>query len=444
MTRRAHRGLPDFCSALLSFSLVVLPIAGAGACGGAVTEAGTGPITPTDTTKPVTPTVQRGSMTVEVSVHPDDAALASSIGLVRSGLTVRITRNVSSEAPRSAVTDGNGIAKFDSLLEGRYQISVDRPITASEATALAPENRDIGIFAAGTTVDYAPPTRTVGLQLVASRRGSLVVSEIVTWRGNQTDLAYPWATYVEVYNASDTTIYLDGMLLGVTPGALHIGESPNFPCETFNNAARTDSTSLWFQLVYAFPGQGREYPIRSGQAMVVAQDAMNHVQAGIDLSRAEFEQIGTDADIDNPFSADMRRVFGSTGALGRGSPASSGTATALLLPGAERQLTRDSVRATIGSMVQVMRAPRSQVLDVMAIDFPATSYAGSSTLPCRPFLSTVFDRDPTTLRNLEFPLGVARKSLGRTVSGIEILQRTHNSNRDFELRPPLRRSLNRP
>jgi hypothetical protein len=41
------------------------------------------------------------------------------------------------------------------------------------------------------------------------------------------------------------------------------------------------------------------------------------------------------------------------------------------------------------------------------------------------------------------PKASSRKSLGRTASGLEILQRTRNSARDFQLADPLRRSLRR-
>ena len=122
---------------------------------------------------------------------------------------------------------------------------------------------------------------------------------------------------MEVYNAADTTIYLDRMLIGSTWGGMHRGDLASGPCETFNIASRLDSTSLWLSLIQAFPGSGREFPIAPGQAKVIAMDAMNHIAASpttnqVDLSNAAFEQHGDDADIDNPFVPNMVTVRGGT------------------------------------------------------------------------------------------------------------------------------------
>jgi len=73
--------------------------AGVFACsGGAVTD-GTAPV------------VQRGTLTVQVTIDPADAATASTIGVTPAGLTVRLVRNLSADGPRTAITGGDGIAR---------------------------------------------------------------------------------------------------------------------------------------------------------------------------------------------------------------------------------------------------------------------------------------------------------------------------------------------
>jgi hypothetical protein len=54
------------------------------------------------------------------------------------------------------------------------------------------------------------------------------------------------------------------------------------------------------------------------------------------------------------------------------------------------------------------------------------------------------ERDPVRLLDSFVPMAISRKSLGRTNAGIELLQRTRNGARDFELASFLRRSLLRP
>jgi hypothetical protein len=141
----------------------------------------------------------------------------------------------------------------------------------------------------------------------------------------------------------------------------------------------------------------------------------------------------------------MLRVQAGIGALGRGYPVAFRAATVLLLPGARNLLEPRLVPGlSSGSATfQTYWAPRSTLLDVVAIDYTA---AGSALVggSCQPFLSPVFDRDPALLGAFDVPKAIARKSLGRTASGIEILQRTRTSSRDFEYRTPMLRSLNRP
>ena len=63
-------------------AVIVLAIASfiAMSCGGgSVSDGTTSPVTPVDTTKPIT-TVQRASLTVRVSIDPSDAAIAMELG----------------------------------------------------------------------------------------------------------------------------------------------------------------------------------------------------------------------------------------------------------------------------------------------------------------------------------------------------------------------------
>ena len=56
---------------------------------------------------------------------------------------------------------------------------------------------------------------------------------------------------------------------------------------------------------------------------------------------------------------------------------------------------------------------------------------------------SAYERAPAPLVDDNFRKAIARRSLGRTSAGREILQRTRTSARDFEYVDPLRRSLDR-
>jgi hypothetical protein len=431
-----------------SRSLVALLLA---ACAGGSVSDGTGPIAPVDTTKPPVGTVQRGTITVRVSVDPADVSLASAVGVGLAGLTVRLTPQFSSDPPQSSITGADGTVRFANLLEGVYTASVDRPLTASERTQLPLSDKDATIFAAATTATFSPPQRDVAVALVASRRGSLIISEIFPYRGLGVDPAYGFGTYLEVYNAADTTIYLDGILVASTSGLLHAGQLPAQPCESFNVVARMDADRLWLRLLQAFPGTGRDFPIAPGKAKVVAMDAINHTAASpttnqVDLSRADFEQHGDDADIDNPFVPDMVNIRAGTGALGRGYPISLNQAYALVLPLTSSQVDSGFLQLIGEGQWVAYPVNKTRILDVMSIgtdpvkDPLNSSYQGGYR-KCTPFLAPTFERDLATFGDYYVRKTMRRKSLGFSSTGIELLQRTGTSSRDLELAEPLRRSL---
>lgn len=412
------------------------------------------PSPPVDTTKPPVGTVPRGTITVHVSIDPADAAVASAAGVNTTGLTVRLTRQLSSDAPLSATTGVDGSVRFENLLEGVYNASIDRQLTSGEQAQLPPSDRDASVFAGAAVIVFAPPQREVMVPLVASRRGSLVLSEIFVYVYPSGGPTYGFGTYLEVYNAADTTIFLDGVLIGNTWGGMHMGNVTTFHCETFNIVSRLDSTSLWLGLIQAFPGSGREYPIAPGQAKVIAMDAMNHAAASpttnqIDLSNADFEQHGNDADIDNPYVPNMINIHAGSGALGRGYPIDLGQSYALLLPTAASNLIPGEIDVQQeGQKYTAYRASRDYVLDVVSIKVTpaleaATGWYRGGGRRCSPFLSPVFERDVAPIGDYYLRMAMRRKSLGFTATGIELLQRTHTSSRDLEYAEPLRRSLNK-
>ncbi len=431
----------------------------AAACGGSSVTDGTSPPVPPRDTSTTTgpPTVQRASITVRVAIDPADASIASTAGVSAAGLTVRLLRATPGATPLNGTTTADGTVRFDSLLEGAYQISADRALTSDELDRLSPDDRDASVFAGGGDVVLSPPSNASReIQLVATRRGSIVISELFAFNSPPTlSVAYGLGTYIELYNNSDTTVFLDGMLLFRTSPSVHRGSS-GYPCEQFNVFTRLDSTALFSsEVMHAFPGTGRDFPVRPGEAKVVAMDALDHRAAApdkdqVDLSRADFEQIGSDADVDNPFAANLVRVYAGTGILGRGYPyINAPTTHALALPTARAAITVQRLQRTnvggLGDSVDVYRVPRRYVLDAMGVEYQPGSFdAGTGpSSTCTPWLSPVFERAPARLINSFVRKAISRKSLGRTLDGREILQRTRTAARDFDLQDPLRRSLNK-
>jgi hypothetical protein len=210
-----------------------------------------------------------------------------------------------------------------------------------------------------------------------------------------------------------------------------------------NAAVRLDPDGIWATSIYAFPGSGRSFPVQPGEARVVAVDAADHSFAGLpDLSRAQFEFIGTEADPDNPSAANMTRIRGVLIAnFGHGESVIAGSLYALALPVARD--TTELLQSTIsdrGNLGRVFQIPRVAILDAVGA---ASATTFSDFVLCSPFAAPHFERSPSRLFNFDDPRPIRRRSLGRTADGREILQRTGNAERDFELTFPLRRSLNK-
>lgn len=433
-------------------------------CGGGVTDSITPPIKP-DTT-PTNPggTVQRTSLTLLVQIDPADAALASTAGIGIAGLNVRLTKAGSSEAPKVATTDATGTVKFESLLDGSYTATVERVLTTAEVARLDPGDRDATVFAGGVTTPVSPPTAQMStIALVGARRGSLVISELYDYGG--IPIPYNWATYLEVYNNSDTTVYLDGMFLGRSVYLfLQLDLFANCD-EPSYLPFRRDTSHLWVEGGIRFPGTGQQYPVLPGEARVYAADALDHRNASgsslfPNLSAAHFEHVATSADTDNPTAANIIQAFGTTtGSAGRGLRIDGPNSWVLAKSSAAARISEATlvpIKTQSGAGVpftpqKIFGIPSMDILDVVSLDHsPAfkaylSTTSGGYSPACTPWLPEVFERSPAELNEATTQTGsFRRRSLGRTADGREILMRTRTSARDLEVSANLlQRSLNK-
>jgi hypothetical protein len=430
--------------------------------GGGVTDSA-GP-TPRDSTPTAPPggTVQRASLTVRVQFDSADRALVEAAGLSVAGLTVRLTRAGDVGAPRLATTDADGVVRFEQLLEGQYTASAERALTPDELLRVPEAARERARFAGGGTRILAPPApAAVDVTLAAARRGGLVLSEWYLYLERPTP--YNWGQYIEIYNNGDTTAYLDGMVVALS-NWLVLHTASYAACDAASYLAfRHDAERLWVSDGIRFPGSGRDFPVAPGQAVVYASDALNHRTAANsdaqeDLSRAHFEHVGGNADIDNPLAINVVPVFATRGGAGdRGMRVE--TPGVLMLISSRGYDTRDStdlppLNGTPSGGVprtaqRVWGVRRDEIVDAAAVDYHADfkAYLATTTLRytlCLPFVHPAFDRTPAELFDYRKPLAVRRRSLGLDQNGREILMRTGTSARDLELTGRrLSRSLNK-
>ena len=251
------------------------------------------------------PRVTVVTLTIHVRLQPSDAGLASALGWGDGvpGAGVNVLRSGTDEWIRLR-TDAAGRARAVDLLPGLYRVYAGRFLTPGEAAAAEIPVRSFGDGV--TTQVAARGEPSVELELFSDSPGSLLISEISNWgppAWETTEGYYRDANYFEVYNNSDRTLFLDGMVFGGTVGGQ---DSVNGWC-AHSQTARSDSLGVYAMQMVAFPGAGGEYPIGPGETRLVAISGIDHTPIHPelpDLSRADFE-IPRPGGVDNPAIPNM-------------------------------------------------------------------------------------------------------------------------------------------
>jgi hypothetical protein len=221
--------------------------------------------------------------------------LASDTGLARRAdwltgvpdVAVFVRRN---EEPTvlSFTTDDGGALSLPDLRAASYWLWAEKLSAAAEleAPALAP-----AALSGGVRLGLGEGDRDT-LLLRSQDNGSLVISEFhYHWPGTTIVPGgyYKFYWYLELYNNADTTIYLDGKIVGA--GFNYDIDADLWPCvetEEFRN----DPRGIWSQRFQAFPGSGTDYPLAPGETAVIAEQAIDHnaLYPGLpDLSGADFQ-----------------------------------------------------------------------------------------------------------------------------------------------------------
>jgi hypothetical protein len=402
-------------------------------CGREVVFVDPPPAASSDTTGTDTVVVQRVDLEVTVTIAPGDTALATRLGLVNgrlSGAQVTARRIEGQQEPQTGTTDSLGRVTLPGLLEGVWAITALRPLTAGERALLDSANADVTGFAGAGRFTVGVSAAAVGVEAVAGRQGTLVISEAYLALIDEV-FSYLFGQYLEVHNNSSATIYLDGKILGFSlPWTSGTRDNS---CDDFARWLE-DPEGVWTRHVWAFPGSGTTYPLAPGASAVIATDAIDHrgVRSDLlDLSAADFEFVGAEnTDVDNPAVPNMREFPGWSDwgdeVVGHGPYQVSQISMFLAEPVHPDSLARDNL--PVRSPLHV-RVPRDKTLDVLTSGSTPERKIG---LPyCPNFVHPSFDG-----RFAELWDGSTRHSLSRKPLGAGVLQRTKVSAVDFEHAPP--------
>jgi hypothetical protein len=374
--------------------------------------------------------VQRAVLEVVVEVVAEDAAIAQALGWAERRIPDTEVRVEGTGFSETLVSGPDGTVRLEDLLPGTYTISVERMLTAAELPLVEAVEAGVLGFAGGQRISVLAPATTRTFSLGAGRRGSLVISEFVKYLGTLPNGSeYVFSGYIELYNNSDTVIYLDGKVLG--HGWDYSKDYPNFPCTRYEEF-RNDPEGVWSRLFYRFPGAGSEYPILPGRTAVIATDAIDHRQFAtgvVDLSGADFETVGG-ADVDNPAVPNLVNIGPWEHPFGRG--LIMGTLIQMPFIAEPLVLAELEARRTPDNDLLYYRIPREKLLDVAV----ARSSEDFGTPWCPELIHRSMDRQEAISEGSWPTRSLHRRVFTELEDGRLILQRTFTSGRDFELKTP--------
>jgi hypothetical protein len=175
-------------------------------------------------------------------------------------------------------TDLEGKVSFQGLPAGTYTISTRKDTFYVDETS----GNEVQVELSGykqieiSAQQETPDTLFTNLNIKAS----VVINEIY-YCGPPNRAFYFYDQFVELYNTTDETVYLDGMIL----------------CRARQDRHINIDTNDFLQAIYVFQfpgtvGETMECPLEPGAFTVVAGDAVDHsefIDTALDLSMAEWE-----------------------------------------------------------------------------------------------------------------------------------------------------------
>src|SRR5574341_759073 len=332
----------------------------------------------------------------------------------------------------AASADSTGTASFQDLLYGLYEVEVARPL---EPTETARSGQGVRVLAGGRRL-YLPGAYPPEVTMAPDRHGSLVFSELELDGPYASEVGafYPDAMYVELYNNSDTTIYLDGKYWGT--GWDLVNDYRAWPCAQ-TEVIRNDPQGIWAAPVFRFPGTGREYPLAPGQTALIAKAAIDHRQIFplyphlYDLSHADFEWGGMST-ADNPDVPNLQYIGLKLPFIWpRNTDMPEFLAEAVDLSSLPRYV--EPIRGDV-----YVRIPRDAILDVWVGTSEVPEGVSVTSPPCLQATHRYFERRPgPAYVHAQFSTGISyqRRVLAVGPDGRKHLQYTNTSMFDFVKAP---------
>ncbi len=205
------------------------------------------------------------------------------------GIYVKLL-NTQDNLKDSVMTSPAGLAVFENLPPGTYNISASKELTPAQVFDATGYNEEVTLNAVSDGVSPMPgEQRAVSLVMDGKPAGSLLIKQFYYSAGKvpQLPLLLLKDQFIEIYNNSDEVLYADGLYIAVlTPRAAGLASDQisQLPRDEF----------LYAEQVLRVPGSGQQYPIQPGESFVVAANGIDFTEGGqysvtVDNSNADFE-----------------------------------------------------------------------------------------------------------------------------------------------------------
>lgn len=317
------------------------------------------------------------------------------------------------------------------LPSGTYNITAEGSIVYADNSA-AVEAKVAGVQN-GIVINGNETSKTLDLSLKSGNSSDLILEEVF-FTGTKTPQGamYFGDQYFKITNNTDKTLYADGMLLI---------QSSFMTNEKQDYSPNIMGTALSAGAIIRIPGNGTMYPVKAGESIIIAEDAINHKDfnpSSINLSSANFQIFKEDSDdIDNPAVPKMVNVFEKMVIHTQGYYAyalarmpQGMTNEALVAQNSYTYTYNLTVNGDVYPMDETaVKIPNEWITDAVNLSVQ-DSFQWLVTSPSLDMGWTsvaTFDGDKS-----RFGKAVRRKVTGKTMDGKNILKDTNNSTTDFE------------
>ncbi len=186
-------------------------------------------------------------------------------------------------------TDKSGKAIFKNIIPDTYNISASVKLKKEEFKNLFGYDIFQDEITFNAVADKIMINReselTKKLVLSSSKIGGLLFKQIYYAGSDRFNGASFRDLFFEIYNNSNEVIYADKLYFGIVYGNMRSSQKPytqkdgQYDWKKSFNQTKGDKSNTDYTYVdhiYQIPGNGKDYPIKPGESIVIAETAINH------------------------------------------------------------------------------------------------------------------------------------------------------------------------